>query len=213
MNKVVYINGFSNGRSSTERVAKALEGHYSNIEAYRFSDITKNPEDIIASAKGADVITHSAGAIALGLNGMHRVESVRMIGAPLPLAIPRLLWRTVVKTAKMNANIRNLSDAVAVADYSVSSITELTAHPVRSFGKLPQIAKTDAFDIATMLHDEDINTGLYWSAGDAYYQPTVNMIEDARRDGIRVFNDLPGEHDEIILRPNALLEEVLNNRN
>lgn len=213
MSKVVFVNGFGNGSSSTERVGNALGDYYEDVEAFRFSDLIHTPEQVRKASVGANVITHSAGALALRLDSMDRMNSVLMFGPPLPQSISRLLYRTVVKTVKMSTpgiGINSLDDLKAAGHYSASSVAELIANPIDNFARLPEIAKANAFEMADMVNEGDIPSALVWTRDDAYFQPSQSAVLSARLKGIGVMDDLPGEHDEIVLRPHQVLPVILN---
>lgn len=211
MSNVVYVNGFGNGRSSTREVANALGNYYEGVEAFRFSDLTSSPDTIRKAATNADLITHSAGALALKLESMDRINSALLLGPPLPQRVSRLLYKTVVKTARMNTpgvGIKSVQDLKAVNTYSLSSVAELTANPIDNFGRLPEIARTDSVELARNIARERTPATLVWTDSDAYFQPTQSTLDIARANGIMTITDLEGEHDEIVLRPEEFLENV-----
>lgn len=211
MKNVVFVNGFGNGRSSTEKVANALGSYYDGVEAFRFSDLTTSPDEIRKASAKADLITHSAGALALKLDSMDRVNSALLLGPPLSQRVSRLLYKTVVKTARMNTpgiGIHTFEDFVEANRYSQSSLGELIANPIDNFGRLSEIAKTDSVELASNVTGEGIPATLVWTTGDAYFRPTQSTLEIARANGITTISDLEGEHDEIVLRTAQFLDSV-----
>lgn len=213
MSKVVFINGFGNGRGSTRKVANALGNHYDGVEAFRFSDLTNSPDAIRKAAANADLITHSAGALALKLESMDRINSALLLGPPLPQRVSRLLYKTVVKTARMNTpgiGIHSIDDFNEANRYSLSSLAELTANPIDNFGRLSEIAKTDTVELAKNITQDRTPATLVWTTGDAYFQPTQSTLEVARANSIMAIDDIDGEHDEVVLRTEAFLDEVFS---
>lgn len=211
MTRVVYIGGFGGGRSSTDRVANALGNYYEDVEAFRFSDLRADPDEVQRASAGADVVTHSAGALALRLDSMDRINSVLLLGPPLPQRVSRLLWKTVVKTARMNSlgkGIHEPSDALQVINYSASTAAEVFAHPVHNLGRLSEIAATNTVDLAAMTRENRIPTTAIWTPGDAYFQPTGFELYQMELNRAKVVTDIEGEHDEVILRPESFLEQI-----
>jgi hypothetical protein len=211
MTNVVYVGGFGSGRSSTERVANTLGNYYEGVEAFRFSDLQARPDDIRRASADADIVAHSAGALALKLDSMEQVDNALLLGPPLPQRVSRLLYRTVVKTARMNMpgkGIQKLSDVLSVTDYSASTIAEVVMNPIDNLGRLKEIAATNTVDIAAMTRENHIPTTVVWTPGDAYFKPTGFELYQMRLNNAHVVTDIDGEHDEVILRPEQFLSQV-----
>jgi hypothetical protein len=213
MSRVVFIGGFGNGKANGERVATALESRYDDVEdPFTFAYAMDNPDLVRRAVKGADVITHSAGMMALkGTNP----ECIGAIGAPLPLSSNKLLagaklvLKTGLKTARMHTpgiGIRSLEDVGAVAMYDASALAENAAHPRSNLGRLGQIAAFNAVDAAVAASDAGIKVLLGYNHGDEYF--TLSPEEELRalKGGVSVTH-MPGIHDELVLRPEQALAD------
>jgi len=211
MTRVVYVGGFGNGISSAERVGEALAGFYDEVDVFTFSQYARSSRDVYQAMRGVDLVTHSAGALSLG-TVRARPESALLLNAPLPGSIGRLLAKTVVKTVRMHTpgvGIHKPGDVGAVARYSASSVAELATHPVANLSNLRRISQFDAVGAAIAAEADHVPTRLVWTTGDAYFSPTE---EDGHRaaSGNVPLMVLPGEHDEVVLRPGQFLDHVLN---
>ncbi len=211
MSKVVYVGGFGNGQASAEKVASALESYYEGVESFTFSEYAHNPTKVRLATKGVDLVTHSAGALALS-SAEVRPSYAHLLNPPLPRTIGHILMNTLVKTARMNtpgAAIHSMADAKASLDYSKSSLAELAAHPYRNFSNLKRIAGFNAINAASDAQFFDTPTKLVWTTNDAYFQPTLSEMSDANQQGLSVAL-LDGEHDEVVLHPGEFLDAALN---
>jgi hypothetical protein len=210
MSRVVYIGGFGNGRYSAERVASSLETYYDEPVPFTFSEYVRYPELVQRASMGADLLTHSAGALALN-NYRVSPERAFIFNAPLPTTIPRLVWGAVKKTARMHTpglGLHGSVDVPEVVHYSSSAIANIAAHTVANFGKLQEISKFDAVDAANEAKWRGIKTQVIWTTNDSFYQPTLEDHNFLYEVGIPSIM-LEGEHDELPLRPDALLAQIL----
>lgn len=210
MSRFAYVGGFGNGHSSAEKVGNTLSGYFEDGDVFTFSEYVKNPDKIRRATKKAQLVTHSAGALAIAAG--FNPDFVYLLNPPLPLSVAGLVGRTLVKTAQMNTpghGIHNLSDVSSVLNYSASSIAELTAHPMANLGSLRKIAKFDAIRAASEAKIDGIWSKIVWTTNDVYFQPTQDDLDQASMNSIPI-TMLAGEHDEVVLRPEAFLAQVLN---
>jgi len=207
-----YIGGFGNGRSSAESVAEALEkrlGTGRPVNAFTFSDYIDDPDEIERATNGARVVTHSAGAMA-ALERPNFAEA-HILSPPLPRNIGSLVFRSGIKSARMfipGVGVHLPSDIVAAAKYSAGAVAELAAHPKKNFGQLKKIAAFNAIHSAVSA----VRTGenplqLVWTENDVFFSPTASELEEARLAGVD-YQIVPGEHDEVVLRPDQLFEDI-----
>jgi hypothetical protein len=99
MSRAVYIGGFGNGRTSADKVGYALETYYDDVDPFTFSDYVKQREKIHLASHGVDLITHSAGALALeDFETLPR--TAKLLCPPTQRGIGRLMLSTVRKNSK-----------------------------------------------------------------------------------------------------------------
>jgi hypothetical protein len=213
MSRVVFIGGFGNGKANGERVAKALESRYDDVEdPFTFAYAMDKPDVVRRAVKGAAVITHSAGMMALKGTSP---ECIGAIGAPMPLSSNRLLagaklvLKTGLKTARMHTpgiGICGWGDIPSVARYNVSALAEVAANPRGNLGRLGRIASFNAVDAAVAASDAGIKVLLGYNHGDEYF--TLSPEEELRalQGGVSVTH-MPGIHDELVLRPEQTLAD------
>jgi hypothetical protein len=211
MSRVVYIGGFGNGRNSAERVGNALSKASEEVDVFTFSDFMNHPREVQRAMRGVRLVTHSAGALAIA-QADSRPSFAYLLNPPLPQSIGKLLLRTVIKTARMNTpgqGIHHIGDVAAVASYSASSVAEFATHPVANFGNLRRISRFNAIDAAITVKSAGIPLSLAWTRSDAYFVPTQSDMDRAHRNDIPV-GMFQGEHDEVVLRPEAFLAQVFS---
>lgn len=205
--RVVYIGGFGNGRSCAEGVASALEDYYENVEEpFTFSEAIKDPEKIRKAVERASVVTHSAGLLAI--RGTWP-ESIQAFNPPLPTSRSRLVIRTLAKTTHLHTpgrGIKRGSDIKAVAQFDASSVAELAVHPVANLGNLGKISKFNAVKELMDAQEAYIPSELIYTDDDDYFKLSWLSEMTAKSANVRVTR-LPGEHDELILRPAQTLAQ------
>ena len=211
MSRVVFVGGFGNGRNSAERVGNALSRYFEDPVPFTFSDFVKNPEKVQRAMKGVELVTHSAGALAIA-KASSNPNFAYLLNPPLSRSIVGLLGRTIIKTARMNTpglGIHTFGDVPSVAGYSVSSLAELAAHPIANLGNLRRISQFNALDAAVAAKSEGIPIRLAWTQDDSYFKLGQPDLDRARENAVPI-GMFEGEHDEVVLRPKAFLDQVFN---
>lgn len=211
MTRVVYIGGFGSGRNSAETVGNALSEHFEEVDPFTFSDFIDKPERVQKAMRGVDLVTHSAGALAIAEAGSNP-NFAYLLNPPLPRSVGSLVVRTFYKTARMNTpglGIHKLSDIPSVAIYSASSVAELGVHPFANLSNLGIISRFNAIDVAINAMSRKIPSRLAWTKNDAYFKPSQSDLARARKNHVPV-GIIPGEHDEVVLRPDEFLDQLLN---
>lgn len=204
MSRAVYIGGFGNGRGSVERVASALEAHYDEIDAFTFSHAMSDPDMVRSAVHNVNVVTHSAGMLALVGTAPERIDA---FDPPLPTSRLKLIGRSGIKTARMytpGIGIHSMRDIPVVSGYGRSATAELIAHPARNLGNLGTISRFDAVGAAIAARMYGIEASICYMDGDEYFQLSDDdeaMANDAQVNVVR----LPGIHDELVIRPEATL--------
>lgn len=209
--QAVYIGGFGNGQKSADGVAEALADYYGNVVPFTFSSALEFPHILRQAARKADVITHSAGMLALRGTSPN---SITAFGAPLPTSKCKLVGRTMVKTGRMHVpgvGIRSPRDVLTVTKYNSSTMTELAVHPIANLGQLGKIACFDAVQAAIAAKKAGISSQLTYNASDEYYRLTSQDTTSAIDAGV-IVKMIPGVHDELVLRPKATLQQWAGTR-
>lgn len=204
-NRAVYIGGFSNGKWAADQVARALEPHYLDIDTFTFAAAMDDPETIRRAVQGIDVLTHSAGMLALPGT---RPRSIEAFAAPLPTSKWALVGRTFVKAARMHTfgiGIHRPADIPVVLGYDASVSGEMLAHPRGNLGRLGQIANFNCVKTAINAQDADIPTRLVHMEGDEYFRFGPDDEVQATVAGAAV-RGIPGVHDELVLRPSETFQ-------
>lgn len=208
VNRAVFIGGFGNGAASAERVAEALTTYYDDADVFTFSKAMRKPDKVSKAVVGVDTFTHSAGMLALE----HTYPtSITAFNAPLPTSKKHLIGKTLHKTARMHApgvGIHSAEDVKSVALYDASATGELILHTVGNLRHLGRIAEFDAIASAAAANSIGISTELIYTDDDVYFQVPDHYRQLAERINVGL-QMIPGEHDELALRPDQTLHAVL----
>lgn len=165
----VYIGGFMNGPPTVDAVGEALGRYYNGVEAFTFSWARKHPREIALVLRGADVVTHSAGALPVtrveDLSEKKAPNSVRFVAPPVPVGKGKLIYRAV--GPKMAQTLEG--DFWTGANYNAHCMVELARHPSQ-FGSLPDISGFNGFDEAAGLANTvGVHTTVYTMQSDAFF--------------------------------------------
>lgn len=215
MNRALYVGGFVNGRSLAEGVGYALERTYDEVDVFTFAEGISYPDVIKSAAKGVDVYTHSAGMLAIIGT---QPEAIHAFNAPIPSGRLRLLGKTLTKTAHMHLpgrSIHETADIKRVATFNASVAGEVLTHPVANLRPFlnSTISKFNAVKIAQYAQWAGIETNLAITMHDDYFSSYDYKAEaDLLSAGTENILLLPGEHDELPLRPEALLDQYEHTR-
>lgn len=206
MSRVVYVGGFGNGKCAAGRVANALLDYYEDVDTFTFSQAMASPDEVRRATKGVPVVSHSAGMLALRHTWPKRIDA---LNAPLPSSKLALVGHTLIKTARMHIpgiGIRALADIRGVATYDVSSTAELSAHLVGNLRRLGAIANFNAIEAAASAQHEHVPVTLGYTDGDEYFAWDDADRQRASDLAVQTVR-LPGIHDELVIRPEAMLAE------
>lgn len=216
MNRVVYIGGFGNGKSSAEGVGEALTAvcGYDDAEVFTYANAKgKERKQLRRALRGATrLVTHSAGLEAI--DDSMAPLAITAFDAPLPTSVPHLVLKTVVKTARMHAPMFDIETArdgsmKPVYAYDRSAIAEMLTHPNiwNTYKQVREIARFDAIFAAADFSEAQIPTELVYATGDDYFQIDASDIECAAQEGVPLYM-IEGQHDELVLRPEAVLHSL-----
>jgi hypothetical protein len=208
MSRAVYIGGFGNGEGSAERVSEALTAsYYDDVHPLTFSRAMEDQDEVHRAVEGVDVITHSAGLLAVVGANPRRIEA---FGAPLPSSKIALVGKTIVKTVRMHTpgvGIRSVGDLSAVSAYDLSATEELFTHLRGNLGRLGQISRFNAVYTAREALRVGIASSLIYTNGDEYFSLSHQDEATAAAEGVNIVR-IPGIVDELVIRPEATLQRA-----
>lgn len=211
MNRLVYTGGLNNGPADDTLLSALLDRfNVDDVDAYTFSEWANNPELVRRAMADRLAVTNSAGFLAAV--DAHPSELVS-IGAPLQTSVGQLLQRTNRKTLEMFRRGREQygrDGSVAAWKYTRQSMGELATHPIANLGQLRAIARTDSIGRAGDLRRAaGIPVDLVYASNDEYFKPSTLDRDRAARTGVRVLEIENAEHDELVLRPDPFLAELI----
>lgn len=208
MSRVVYIGGFGNGQKTADKVGEAFSKYYEEVEPYTFSFANQHRYEIARRVKGAELATISSGAIP-PTEAHARPDHFRVFSGLLPDTRTHLFVMTGVKTWRMHRmgqGIHNEEDKSAVRSYELDSLKEFAKHPTRNFGPFlsGKIPHFNTVSRAFEARDSGIPVSLTYHDDDVYFDLSEGNEGILRNAGVEVVR-MPGEHDELVLRPEQTL--------
>ena len=221
MLRVVYIGGFSAGKASVEKVCEALSKFYEDVYPVTFStywrflaDYDAIKPELPLATKDAALITHSAGALALELS-LLRPKEAYLLNPPLPRNLGRLAVGAVVKTVRMHVpgcGIRTFGELPEILRHDADSVIELVSHPADNVAALRRISRFNAIISAAVARQKrSLPVRAVWTEDDVFFKPSKLELNRAKVLKVPV-TILPGEHDEVVLRPDEFLYGAFNNQ-
>lgn len=208
MSRALYVGGFGNGKRTAEKVGEALSRHYEAVDTFTFAQAMNSPETIERWSRGADVVVHSAGRMAVQYANP---DYLHTFNAPKPTSRSKLLARTGLKMAVMHSSVRSVEGAKAVAGYDASAAAELTFHPVgnlRPFIK-GQISAFDGVKAARLGVATGTPETFVVTDHDLYFKHSEEELAGLTENGVHVVS-MNGQHDELGLRPQEVLDHYFS---
>jgi len=212
MDTIVFIGGIGSNRSQVEAVGQELSDYYNQpVQVFSFRDAWQNREKIKELTEDAHVITHSAGMVALaGTNP----KEVIAIAPPIPVQPSTLIWRSVPKTIQLVRRARD--DEVRrqkVRNYHKHATIEHSRYPQYNLGYLARVGNFDAFKAGQEMAKNGTAVTLAFMRDDLLFFNTARFyfVNEMNEQGIDVRMDIPGEHDEFLLYPTAILRVLCGN--
>ncbi len=213
MARAVYIGGFGGNHLTADEVARAAvdDGYYGDVDRFTFGYAMDNPDRIRRAVDGVDVITHSAGMLAL--RGT-MPDTIAAFNAPVPTPVSRLVSRTFLKMARMwtpGIGIKSPRQLAEATQLTMDSMIEMGTHPKANLRYLPEITRFNGPELAADFSSWGVATDLVYTDNDTYFQMPSGvepMLDNARVGLVR----LPGEHDELVLRPERVLRAYFEAR-
>lgn len=207
-NKHVFIGGFASNHRQVEIVADELSQFFDDeVEGLSLREAISEPVRVDAMVRGSCVVTHSAGIIALHHTSPREIVAV---APPIPVSVPRLVGRAAVKTSKLTiGSLRSMDRFRRVNGYNIQSSAELIAHPISNFRLLGGISQVDSLELAAAAYQNDIDVTIGFMSEDVFFRPTDTQLEHARKIGLHIVSGVKGEHDEVLLYPNRVVNDIL----
>lgn len=204
MSRAVYVGSIGNGRTSAEKVATSLEVYYDDVDFFTFSEAIKDQDTVNRASAGVDLVTHGAGALLLDSPEADPNIAV-LLCPPLPTTARELVASMVKKTLLMG--IDGANGLESMIEYSASSAFEVAVSPLANISNIARVARFNSADAAYSALLRGVDSYLFWTENDQCYGRAAADVLPllSRRLPARI---LPGEHDEVVLRPDQFLPQV-----
>lgn len=205
-NSCVYIGGFAGSEKARDRIVEALRRrNYSPVIGYTLSYATNHPDLVRGAVQAADTIfTHSAGVI-VALSNASSSQVIHSIAPPIPRRLRDLSFiRSLQETGWTQQSHHATEKARRLGAHNFEAATELMKHPLTNLRYALRISRFNVLDPAVNAR----LAGTAFMEHDAYFIPGPEF--DAILPHTRNVVTLKGEHDELQLDPDAVLEEYFS---
>jgi hypothetical protein len=219
MGRLLVVGGFTESKRLLEPVADAAVKQQLGYDAtvMTLSEARKTDEESLRRAMaGANVLTHSAGLLAVP-DARKRVDDSELpnklivVAGPEPRKIPQLEGRALQKTFAHifgeTAHARNAHVGIVAGN-----IAELVAHPLINLSLATPISH---FSTMKRLDSEQAaavgQVASFMMKDDEYYANpdwlNYTVLQHLQSRGC-IVDELPGRHDELLLAPSAVLGSI-----
>lgn len=194
----VVVGGFASDRRQIDTVSRKLSEYYNeDVIGMNFREARQYPERLANFISDKEVITHSAGFVAVQnvlREWSTKPLSITAIAPPIPESIGHLVWRGF----RMGSS--------GVTDRFSSIKEELVYHAKSNFGALPLISRFNALDAAIWDVDHDIDTTVAVMSQDSLF-PSGQYADDVMGRNLKVIG-LHGEHRRFSYEPVDVMSEI-----
>ncbi|QQG51308.1 MAG: hypothetical protein HZB75_02265 [Candidatus Saccharibacteria bacterium] len=209
MEKILYIGGIGSSSHSVETVAAALSAQFKlNVIAMSFSMACSQRARVAQLARESLVITHSEGILALKDTAPMELVAV---APPMPSHPLLLIGRAFPKTfALLLSGRESYERPRKLIDYHARLLLEHGLHPRYNSMMIREVA---SFDVARFAVEVTMTGGkvtLGFMEHDLLF-PGAHLhphIEVAKERGVKVFENIIGQHDEFALYPVDVMAQM-----
>lgn len=208
-NSLIFVGGFGSTLKSMEHSSNELSKYFEDVSPVTFRQAMED-EEFSSKIENHPVLTHSAGIVAVGQGWF---ESLTAVAPPIPTKSLKLVTASCVKSYHIMFRNRQDGDKNSVKQFINQTTKEIAGHPVVHAKLLGKVVIFDAFTNGIELAKAGVRTQLTWMTDDDYFNPIfTDDFEDAIFSTVPNFrmNTLPGEHDELLVRPQNLLNRIFS---
>jgi hypothetical protein len=209
MVQIVFIGGLGSNPSQVGLVAQALSSHYDQeVIGLPFNEAQRKLAQVAQVARDSIVITHSAGVL---LCEDMTPKEIIAIAPPVPGALPVMAWRAVTKTIALIKTGRISDERLRkVNNYHARAFREHILSPRYNIGQASRICQFDPAQLAVKMINRGVTVTLGFMEQDMLYPHSARHVhvDMARRHGAIVHEDIQGQHDEFLLYPLKILEQL-----
>jgi hypothetical protein len=209
MAHMIFIGGFGSHSSQIASVAQSLSDHYNQeVVGVSFSEAQKNLTQVATLARDSIIITHASGMMLL--DDMTPQEVIA-IAPSLPSTIPITIWRGIKKTASLLKSTSQSNDrSKKVHFYHLRTAKEFITRPQYNIGQVGDMCRFNPAEAAVKMINRGAKVTLGFMDHDLLYPQSARHVhvDMARRHGAEIHEDIKGHHDEFLLYPLKILEQL-----
>lgn len=209
MRKIIYIGGVGSDTYIVNRIAAILTTHFgTNVAGFSFRDAYRQGALIAQLATDSLIITHSAGMALL----QHMApKQVIAIAPPMPTPPAALVFRSGPKTIALLRSGKQSSDRPArIRLYHSHAFKEHLMWPQYNSLQVSKIGTFNAAQAAVEMAKCGSGVTLAFMEHDVLYPDAANHphINLAKEHGVVIRDSIIGQHDEFVLYPVQVLQQV-----
>lgn len=206
--RAVIVGGFSTGEMALEPVGQAAIalGIARDFDTFTFPYAMEKPWEVASAARDQIIITHSAGALAISQSVLLRPSEIITCNGPEPRPKKSLVNAATRKIVQHTAGLFTESGRRrAYARVMASNALEATLHP---YGNMRHLSSISAFSttgyLASIQRCKIASVQSIVTEGDTFFPYDPGAVLSNIRTHV-----VPGGHDELLISPEDLLQELV----
>jgi hypothetical protein len=205
--RIIFIGGFASNKNQLEITRRELESFFGqDVEAIPLRLATNDPARIKRLVKDAFVITHSAGILAI----LHtKPKRVIVIAPPVPMRRLKLLYRSAYKTVCLIRDSALADRRKRIQLYHLHATKDLIRFWPFYMKLLKKVSLFETIPSCITLAQKDVAVTVAFMSRDTLFpRQSDGDLVPAKVRGVEVRTYIEGEHDELLLYPARVLEDL-----
>jgi len=205
--RIIFIGGFASNKNQLAITRHELESFFGQtVETISLRTATSNPIFIKRLVKDAFVITHSAGILTV----LHaRPKKIIVIAPPVPMRRLKLAYRGLLKTVHLINNSVTSDRRKRVRLYHFHATKDLLCNLFYYLRLLKRVSLFDTIPSCITLAQKKVDVTIAYMSRDSLFQKQADGdLLPATSHGITIKTYVEGEHDELLLFPVRVLEDI-----
>jgi hypothetical protein len=205
--RIVFIGGFASNKNQLVITRRELETFFGQrVEVIPLRLATHNPTLVKRLVKDAFVITHSAGILAV----LHaKPKKVVVIAPPVPMRRLKLAYHGLLKTVYLLKDTATLERQQKIKLYHFHATKDLIRFLPFYLRLMKRVSIFDTIPTCITLAQKGVDITVAFMSRDSLFQrQSDGDLVPAKVHGIEIKTYIEGEHDELLLYPARVLEDI-----